>query len=278
MKRFNKYNLSIVAIVFLLAGCSIDDGDDRVVQVTPKLGTATLNLIMAVTDADGLGGDGIDLYVDETKAGSNMQSGDVISMQYEFPQGTIFRSVIGGDAPVYLTNPIGDYESILQWFTVAELMPEDHNAPLQGQLKNGGSYTLYSSGFGDLNHDFEWMFMVEDDLTAPSGGNAKVRFVNAGGGECWDNTCELSFQVGGTDMGFGIWGGDVFGAGLSSFTDWSEIAPGSLSVDVFDGNGDPYFTGTVNVTGGGIHTIVFSGNETNNLSTPEPYRFTKIDH
>ncbi len=157
-------------------------------------------------------------------------------------------------------------------------MPEDHNAPLQGQLKNGGYYTLITFGFGGLNHDFEYMNLVEDDLTPPSGGNAKVRFVNAGGGECWDNTCELSFQVGGTDMGFGIWGGDLFGDGLSAFSDWSEIAPGGLTVDVFDGNGDAYFSGTATVTGGGVHTIVFSGNETNDLGTPEPYRLTVINH
>ena len=189
-----------------------------------------------------------------------------------------FRSVFGGEAPRYLTNPIDEVHTILTYATASEMLPEDHNEPLQGQLKDGGSYTLIDFGFGALNHDYEHLFMVEDDLTPPSSGMAKVRFANAGGGECWDNTCELSFEVGGNDLGFGIWGGDVFGDGLSAFTDFSELSPGSITVDVYDGTGALYFTGTVDVSANGIYTVVFFGNENDPVITPEPNKFEVITH
>jgi hypothetical protein len=278
MKNIMKYNLWLLGLLFIVSSCTEYDGDDRGVEVTPKLGTATVNLIMAVTAADDLGGDGIDMWIDEVNAGQKMQPGDALSVEYEFPQGTMFRSVLGGKAPKYLSNPIGSVETIITVATAADLLPATHNEPLQGQLKDGASYTLIHSGFGGLNHDFEHMFKVEDDMTPPSGGNAKVRFVNAAGGECWDNTCEISFQIAGTDYGAGVWGNDVFGAGLSSITPWAEITPGSVTVDTFDGDGDAYFSGSVTLVSGGIYTVIISGNVTNDVTKDEPLRLNTLSH
>ncbi|MFY0653611.1 MAG: DUF4397 domain-containing protein [Cyclobacteriaceae bacterium] len=280
MKKILKYNSWLLGIVFLAISCTEYDGDERPIPVTPKLGTAKLNLIMAVTTADDLGGEGVDFWVDETNLGPKMQPGDVVSMDYEFPQGTMFRSVIGGKAPKYLSNPISSVETILTWWTVSELMPATHNEPLQGQLKDGASYTIINTGFGNLNHDYEYMVMVEDDLTPPASGQAKVRFVHASGGECWNNWCIVSFQVGGVDLGTSYWGGDsVYGASAGqAFTDFVDITPGSLTVDVIDGGGDPYWQGTIDVAAGGIYTVVFSGNEVDPVKTPEPNKFNLITH
>lgn len=278
MKNIIKYKLVLLAVLFIAVSCTENDGDERPVEVTPKLGTATLNIIMAVTTADDLGYDGIDIWADELKAGPNMKPGEIVTVEYEFPQGSLFRSVLGGEAPKYLDNPIDEIETLLTYSTASEMLPEDHNMPLQGQLKDGSSYTLINYGFGALNHDYEYLFMVEDDLTPPTSGMARVRFVNAGGGECWDNTCELNFQIGGVDLGTGLWGGDLFGDGLSSFTDFSDLSPGSLSVDVYDGTGALYFNGTIDVTAGGIYTVVFFGNEADPIITPEPNKFEVIAH
>ena len=95
MKNFIKYKLVLLAVVFLAVSCVEEDGDERSVEVTPKLGKATLNIVMAVTTADDLGYDGIDLWADEVKAGPNMRPGDIVSLEYEFPQGSLFRSVFG---------------------------------------------------------------------------------------------------------------------------------------------------------------------------------------
>ena len=54
---------------------------------------------------------------------------------------------------------------------------------------------------GTLVMTFQLFALIEDDLTAPSGGNAKIRFVNAAGGECWHNTCAMTFMLGTTDLG-----------------------------------------------------------------------------
>lgn len=278
MKNIIKYSLMLLGAILMAASCTINDGDERPVEVTPKLGTATLNVVMAVTTADDLGIDGVDVWADEIIAGSKMRPGDIVSLEYEFPQGSLFRSVFGGTSPRYLDNPIADVHNILTYATAAEMLPEDHNEPLRGQLKDGGSYTLIDYGFGALNHDYEHFFMVEDDLTPPASGMAKVRFLNAGGGECWDNTCELSFQVGGNDLGTGIWGGDLFGDGLTSFTDFSELSPGTINVDVYDGDAALYFSGSVDVAAGGIYTVVFFGNEADPVAYPEPNKFEVITH
>jgi hypothetical protein len=160
MKNIMKYNLWLLGLLFIVSSCTEYDGDDRGVEVTPKLGTATVNLIMAVTAADDLGGDGIDMWIDEVNAGQKMQPGDALSVEYEFPQGTMFRSVLGGKAPKYLSNPIGSVETIITVATAADLLPATHNEPLQGQLKDGASYTLIHSGFGGLNHDCLWWKMT----------------------------------------------------------------------------------------------------------------------
>ena len=279
MKNIIKYNLVLLAAVFMAASCTENDGDERPVEVTPKLGTATLNIVMAVTTADDLGFKGIDVWADETIAGPEMRPGDITTVEYEFPQGTLFRSVFGGEHPKYLTNPIHDVDNVLTYATVADMLPDDHNAPLQGQLKNGGSYTVIDFGFGALlPFDYDHFVMIEDDLTPSSSGSAKVRFANAGGGECWDNTCELSFEVGGTNLGSAIWGGDLWGAGLSAFTDFSELTPGTITVNVFDGTGAAYFTGTVDVQAGGVYTVVFFGNEEDPGTTPEPNKFEVLSH
>lgn len=288
MKTIYKYNLAIICALFLITSCEIDDGDDRDVEFTPKLGTATVNLINGVTTADDLADlgfpiDGVDLWVDETKYGQNMQSGDVMTVEHEFPQGTMFRAVHGGQSPTYLTNGVHDYHTILVSNTASDLLPADHNAPLQGQLKDGASYTIVAYAFGALDDhgDYSHMTMIEDDLSAPSGGNAKVRFVNAGGGECWSNTCQLECFVDGNSIGVSTWGEDALAAfGISGdvFTDFVEVSPGTLNIDLENGGASPYFSGTVNVSAGGIYTIVFSGNEIDPVATPEPHRLTMIEH
>ena len=281
MKTIYKYNLAIICALFLITSCEIDDGDDRDVEFTPKLGTATVNLINAVTSADDLNDhgfpcNGVDLWVDETKHGQNMQLGDIMTVEHDFPQGSIFRAVHGDQSPTYLTNGVVDYHTIFAWNTAAALLPADHNAPLQGQLKDGGSYTAVFFDFGNLSHDYPSVLLVEDDLAAPSGGNAKIRFVNAAGGECWNNTCVTTFMMGTTNLGTAVWG--TFG---DAFTSFVEVAPGSLSIETLDGDGASYFTGTVDVTAGGIYTIVFSGNEgysDSPIATAEPNRYTVLEH
>ena len=275
----NIFIIPLLGILVIFGSCEFNDGDERPVEVTPKFGVATINIVMAVTTANDMDPEGVDVWIDEVLQGEQMSAGDVVSVQHEFPQGSYFRSVLGGEFPKYIDNPIASVENNLAHATAAEMLPADHNTPLQGQLKDGGSYTLVVYGFGALNHDYEHLFMVEDDLTAPSSGNAKIRFLNAAGGECWDNTCEIEFEIGGTSYGSGIWGGDVFGAGLTAFTDFTEIAPGTLTVDSFDGDAAAYFSDDVTVEAGGIYTIVISGNETNGeLAVAEPIKYTVIEH
>ena len=281
MKNIIKYNLVLLAAVFMAASCTENDGDERPVEVTPKLGTATLNIVMAVTTADDLGFKGIDVWADETIAGPEMRPGDITTVEYEFPQGTLFRSVFGGEHPKYLTNPIHDVDNVLTYATVADMLPDDHNAPLQGQLKNGGSYTVIDFGFGALlPFDYDHFVMIEDDLTPPSSGMAKVRFANAGGGECWDNSCALRFEVGGVDYGTAYWGGDILAEpGSSAFTDFSELSPGTISINAYEGiGGTLWFSGSVDVEANGIYTVVFFGNEEDPGTTPEPNKFEVLSH
>ena len=80
-------------------------------------------------------------------------------------------------------------------------------------------------------------------------------------------------------MGTAFWGSDIlFGAGASAFTDWSEISPGSITVDAIDGADAAYFSGSVSLEAGGIYTVVISGNVTNGVMTDEPIRFNTITH
>ncbi|MEP2024734.1 MAG: hypothetical protein ABJH98_01890 [Reichenbachiella sp.] len=281
MKTIYKFNLAIICALFLITSCEIDDGDDRDVEFTPKLGTATINLINAVTSADELEAqgfpiNGVDLWVDETKHGQNMQLGDILTVDHEFPQGSMFRAVHGDQSPTYLTNGVVDYHTIFASNTAAAMLPAEHNVPLQGQLIDGASYTAIYFDFGGLSHDYPAVQLIEDDLTAPTGGNAKVRFVNAAGGECWNNSCVTTFMNGTTNLGTAIWG--PFGAAI---TDFVEVSAGSLNIETLDGDGASYFTGSVNVTSGGVYTIVFSGNEGYSDSptvTPEPNKYTVLQH
>lgn len=285
MKTIYRYNLAIICALFLISGCEVDDGDDRAVEFTPKLGTATINLINGVTSADDLADhdfpiNGVDLWVDETKHGQNMQSGDILTVEHDFPQGSLFRAVHGDQSPIYLTNSVGSYETVMAWNTAAATLPADHNVPLQGQLKDGGSYTAVFYDFGNISTCCGTMLLVEDDLTPPAGGNAKVRFVNAAGGECWHNTCAMTFMLGTTDLGTAYWGGAGIGGG-PGFTDFSEVAAGSLSIEALDGDGASFFTGTVDVSAGGVYTVVFTGFEgysDDPIRTAEPNKYTVLTH
>ncbi len=257
MKKMNKLIYVVWMFLLLIAACEVDDGDSDAVEFTPKLGTANLALINTLTDIDDAGFTTVDIYADEIKVMTEVAFGAATQgyIPYEFPQGTIFRAVQGGEAPVYLSNPIPGIENNIINNTVAQLLPDDHNAPLQGQLKDGASYTV--ALLGNVNSiGFETFVMVEDDLTPPASGS-KVRFLNASIDNCVFNSCLANFSVNGMDLGVSDWGNQN---GEPAFSDFIEMAAGTLDLLITDPTDDTeLFNGTVDVTAGEIVTIIFMG-------------------
>lgn len=255
MKYINK--LFLCLLLGTIVSCQIDDGDSDPVEFTPKLGTANIAILNTMTDTDDAGFTTVDIYADETKVMSEITFGIFSTgyMEHEFPQGTIFRAVQGGTAPVYLSNPVPGIENNITNATVAALLPESHNAPLQGQLKNGASYTV--ALLGNVNSiGFETFVMAEDDLTAPSGGS-RVRFLNASIDNCVFNSCLADFSMNGTVLGTSDWGNQN---GEAAFSDFVEVSETTLSLTITDPTDDTeLFTGSVEVPAGGVYTVVFMG-------------------
>lgn len=257
MKYIYRINTSLLAIFLILAGCVVEDGDTDPVEFTPKLGTANLAIINVMTDTDDAGYSTVDIYVDELKVMSEVVFGTFSSgyLSYDYPQGTIFRAVQGGEAPVYLSNPVPGIENNIISATVAQLLPESHNAPLQGQLKSGAFYTV--ALLGNVNSiGFETFVMTEDVLTPPSSGSS-VRFLNASIDNCVFNSCLAEFSAGGSSLGVSDWGNQN---GEAAFSDFVQVSETSLSLTITDPtDGTELFTGTVEVPSGGIYTVVFMG-------------------
>ncbi len=257
MRYIYKLNKILLGVIVLFASCTVDDGDSDPVEFTPKLGTTNIAILNTLTDTEDAGYSTIDIYADETKVMSEATFGIFSSgyISYEYPQGTIFRATQGGTAPVYLSNPVPGIENNIINATVASLLPEEHNAPLQGQLKSGGSYTV--ALLGNVNSiGFEVFAMAEDDLTAPSGGS-RVRFLNAAIDNCVFNSCIASFSANGTELGRSDWGSQNGEAAFSNFVDVSDASLDLVVTDPTDGT--ELFTGAVDVPAGGIYTVILLG-------------------
>ena len=257
MKYIYKLSKILLLGFVLIASCTVDDGDTDPVEFTPKLGKASIAILNTLTDTDDAGFTTVDIYADETKVMSGGTFGTFTSgyISYDYPQGTIFRATQGGTPPVYLSNPVPGIENNITNATVASLLPEEHNAPLQGQLKSGGSYTV--ALLGNVNSfGFEVFVMVEDDLTAPVSGS-KVRFLNASIENCVSNSCIAAFSVNGTELGRSDWGSQNGEAAFSSFVDVSDTSLNLVVSDPTDAT--ELFTGSVDIPAGGIYTVVFLG-------------------
>lgn len=259
---FNTIILNKMVVLFFIAtifGCTIDDGDDTEIEFTPKLGTANIAIINALTDLEDAEVNTVDIYIDETKVVSEQKFGYTTEgyILYDYPQGTMFRAVYGGEAPVFLSNPVGDIENNITWATAAELLPSDHNAPLQGQLKNNGYYTLvlvgnyYNLGIGDF-------VLVEDDLSPPPSGNAKIRFLNAGLDNAYLGTPDVDFIINGDVLGTA---GYPHEGEFSPFSDFVNVGAFTLSVRIVDHDdaSEELLSETIEIQEGGIYTIVLMG-------------------
>jgi hypothetical protein len=165
MKKFRILFLGL--ILAGLSACEIDDADKRPLEMQPTLGTTNVAVIYGTTEAHG---EEVDVYVDTdivlTATFGDMTDGYV---RHKYPQGSMFRVV---EAGVFPTFGLSDTHHMMA--TAGELLPETHNAPLRGQLKQDGHYTLF------LGEELGFItpILVEDDLTPPPAGSIKVRFVN----------------------------------------------------------------------------------------------------
>ncbi len=166
--------------LFIFTGCQISDADDRGLQMQPTLGNTNIQIIQTILGSDV---EGVDIWVDsENKfAGAKLLDNTDGYVNHRFPQGTLLRVVAEGRFP---SHGEGDAHLATLFSTDAAStwLPATHNAPLQGQLKEDGFYTIVSSGFFDPD---DWSandihsIIVEDDQTAPAAGQARVRYINA---------------------------------------------------------------------------------------------------
>jgi hypothetical protein len=252
MKKFRILFLGI--ILAGLSACEIDDADKRSLEMQPTLGITNIAVIYGTTEAHG---EEVDIYADNdiilTAAFGDMTDGYV---RHKYPQGSLFRVVTAG---VFPTFGLSDTHHMMA--TAAELLPETHNVPLQGQLKKDGHYTLF------LGEELGFItpFLVEDDLTPPPAGSIKVRFVN------------LSWETGGGGGGpvdF-VTTADGVLATLNFYenpvSEFITMPAGNLDASVFDeGTADlVYDIPAVTTTGGNIYTIVLMGRDL--AGDPEAY-------
>ncbi len=243
MKKFQ-----IIFLGLVLAGltaCEIDDADKRSLEMQPTLGTTNIAVIYGTTEAYD---EAVDIYADNdvilTALFGDMTNGYV---RHNYPQGSIFRVVKAGVFPTF-----GLSETHHLMVTAGNLLPETHNAPLRGQLKQDGHYTLF------LGEEFGFMeaYLVEDDLTPPAAGRIKVRFVN------------LSWETGGGSGGpvdFSTTDGvlttlNFYENPVSGFID---LPAGNLDLSVYDeGTANlVYDVPSITTTAGKIYTIVLMGRD-----------------
>lgn len=241
-----KYQLILTG--FLLAftsACEISDADERPLELQPTLGTTNIAIIYGTTEAPEADAE-VDIYVDNnvhlTASFGEMTNGYV---QHKFPQGTLFRVVRAGVFPMF-----GLSDTHHMMVTAAELLPETHNAPLQGQLKQDGHYSFF------LGEEFAYIhpILVEDDLTPPTAGNIKVRFVNLS----WETG-----EGGGGPVDFST--SDGVQASLNFYDNpvsaFITMPAGTLDISVFDeGTADlVYDIPAITTTAGKIYTIILMG-------------------
>lgn len=126
--------------MFTFSSCSKDDDDTT---VDPD---ATVKIVNVLPDAGS-----VDVFNGSSKLNSSAIA---------YGEATGYMNVADGDATF-------DFKSSLTGNTVL-------SAPLTFK---GGSYTLFAAGTADGNNTVG--ILTEDDLSAPSSGQAKIRFVHA---------------------------------------------------------------------------------------------------
>lgn len=264
MKNINLILINLLLVMIGLSSCEYDDADKRDIEYTPKLGTANILytnsmielLETETTDPTDTLLSTIDIWADETLSFTGAY-GSVSAgyLPHDYPQGTIFRAVFEGRFPNYRTQ-FGNTSTtnILNFDYAADILPSEHNAPLTGQLKDGGNYTVIAAGsFLGTSH----FIALEDDLTAPAGGNAKIRFVNA----AW----ELS-----PGANPALFGADVSEAGLGALvaaadfefrdvTSFQEVTAGALNFTVDAPFSTSEVDTTLNLEAGKIYTLILEG-------------------
>ncbi|MBB6611404.1 DUF4397 domain-containing protein [Pontibacter sp. Tf4] len=144
MKK-NWMRLMMLAVLpaVMLAGCD-DDGDDN--PVTPTVKEANVMVVHASPDAPG-----VDLLVDNVKVNTSALT---------FPNNTGYLTVPAGSRNIKV-NATGTSTSVIDG-TV--------------DLLDKGNYTIFATG--SLGADDIEPLILTDDLTAPTAGNAKIRFVH----------------------------------------------------------------------------------------------------
>ncbi|NEM96741.1 DUF4397 domain-containing protein [Pontibacter burrus] len=141
MRKWMKLIVLAVLPAAMLASC--DDDDDDVPVIEQK---ARVMVVHASPDAPG-----VDLFVDNAKVNATALT---------FPNNTVYLDVPAGSRNIKV-NATGTTTSVI-----------DGNITFQ----NNRNYTIFAAGsLGSNNIE---PLVLEDDLTAPTAGNAKVRFVH----------------------------------------------------------------------------------------------------
>ena len=265
-----KFIYTLVLLFIGLSSCEISDADDRDLEMQPTLGTTNIQIIQTILGSDA---EGVDIWVDSEKklAGANFLESTDGYISHRFPQGTLIRVVAEGRFPSH-GEPDTHLATLFSSDAAATWLPETHNAPLRGQLKDDGFYTIVSSGIFDPN---DWSgndihsIIVEDDQTTPTAGLARVRYINAvidvftQGVTAAQRTAGLfgTIDVLDSDAATTLFSAVPVG-GTSGYVN---IAPGTYNYEVtcnlprFGGANTGYTGGTATFEAGKIYNVVFYG-------------------